>query len=101
MKADRMRVLYFVVHDEITNLPKKIKVIGSCDNTILEQFELSPDIWWNEYYAPLQEQIETVRALGSYDEKLTLEMKKAELEIKKFDRKSDRFGSVFFVLKKA
>ena len=92
---------FLVVHDEITDLLRKIELIGACGYTILEQFELPPDIWWRKYYAPLQKQIETARAQGFSDEKLTREMKEAELEIKEFDRKSDRFGSVFFILKKA
>jgi len=29
--------------------------------TLLEQFELPPDIWWKEYYQPLMKQIETLQ----------------------------------------
>ena len=91
---------FLVVHDEMTDLPGKIEVIQRCGYLLLGQLELPPDIWWNEYYAPLQKQIKAVRATGAIDEKLIRRIILAEQEIKEFDRKSNRFSSVFFVLKK-
>jgi ubiquinone/menaquinone biosynthesis C-methylase UbiE len=56
---------FLVVHDELTDLPKKIESIHHCGYFLLGKFELSPDIWWNGYYAPLRKQVEAVRATGS------------------------------------
>ena len=91
---------FLVVHDELTDFPGKIEAIQNCGYLLLDHFELTPDIWWKEYYAPLQKQIEVVRATGAIDEKLNRRIIVAEQEIKEFDSKSNRFSSVFFVLKK-
>ncbi len=91
---------FLVVHDEMTDLPGKIKVIHRCGYSLLGQIELSPDIWWNEYYVPLEKEIKTVRATGFVDEKSIRQIQKVEQEIKVFDYKNDRFASVFFVLKR-
>ncbi len=92
---------FLVIHDEMTDLQGKVELIHACGYTILEQFKLLPEIWWNEYYAPLQKQIKTVKAMGSPGKKLTRKMEKAEREIKEFDPENDQFGSVFFILKRA
>jgi len=92
---------FLVVHDEMANLDRKIETIDRCGYALIGQFEISPDIWWNKYYVPLQKQIEKVKASGAHDEQLIREINKAEQEISHFDRKSDQFGSVFFVLKRA
>ncbi|HUU44873.1 MAG TPA: methyltransferase domain-containing protein [Acidobacteriota bacterium] len=92
---------YLVVHDAVSDLQRKIELTHTCGYTILGQFELPPDIWWNEYYAPLKRELETLKGAGSLDQRVANEMKTAEREIAEFDSESDRFSSVFFVLKRA
>ena len=92
---------YLIVHDAMTDLPRKIGLTCTCGYTILGQFELSPDIWWDEYYVPLKRQLETLRGVGSLDKEVINEIRTAKREIEEFDYESDRFGSVFFVLKRA
>jgi len=92
---------YLVVHDALSDLKRKIDLTRTCGYTILGQFELSPAIWWKEYYEPLKRQLKVLHGMGSQDKSVISEMKTAEREIDEFDYESDRFGSVFFVLKKA
>lgn len=92
---------YLVVHDALSDLQKKIESTRACGYTILGRLELPPDIWWNEYYAPLKRQLEVLQEAGPLDKGIISEIKKAEREIKEFDCENDRFGSVFFVLKRA
>ena len=91
---------YLVVHDAVSDLQRKIELIRTCGYTILGQFELPPNIWWNKYYAPLKRQLETMPRVDSPDKRIIEEIKTAEREIKEFDCESDRFGSVFFILKR-
>ena len=92
---------YLVIHDALSDLQRKIDSTGTCGYEILAQFELSSVIWWEKYYAPLKRQIETLQGMDSLDKKIIDEIETAEREIKEFDHESDRFASVFFVLKKA
>jgi ubiquinone/menaquinone biosynthesis C-methylase UbiE len=92
---------YLVVHDALSDLQRKIESTRTCGYAILAKFELSPDTWWDEYYAPLKRELEVLQEVGSLDERTISEIKAAEREIKEFDCENDRFGSVFFVLKRA
>lgn len=91
---------YIVVHDVLSDLQKKNGIACACGYTILGQFELPTDTWWNEYYAPLKRKLEALQGTDSRDKRVIEEIKTAEREIKDFDFGCDRFGSVFFVLKK-
>lgn len=90
-----------VVHDALSDLQRKIAVTYACGYTMLGQLELSPAVWWNEYYKPLKKQLEVLQAVASPDKKVISEINNAVREIEEFDPGSDRFGSVFFILKKA
>ena len=91
---------FLVVHDAMTDLLGKIELTRTCGYTIVGQFELPPNIWWNEYFAPLKKQLKTVQKMGSLDDRVIKEIRMAEREIREFDSESNRFGSVFFVLEK-
>jgi len=91
---------YLVVHDELSDLRRKTDLIRICGFITLGQFELSPKIWWNEYYAPLKRRLEELQDMGLSDKMVKEEMKTAERELKEFDLESDRFASIFLVLKK-
>ena len=91
---------FLVVHDAMSDLQRKVELTRTCGYTMLGQVELPPDVWWNGYYAPLKEQIEAMKRTGSVDQTVANEIKTAEKEIAEFDPQNDRFGSVFFVLKK-
>jgi SAM-dependent methyltransferase len=91
---------YLVVHDAMSDLRKKIEFTSACGYTMLGQIELSPDIWWKEYYEPLQRQIKKLRGTSPSDKIMVNEIEAANREIEEFDPKCDRFGSVFFILKK-
>ena len=91
---------YLVVHDSVADLKRKIELTRACGYVILGKFELPPDIWWKEYYAPLKRQLETLKEADSLDKRVIDEIKIAEREIEEFDSESDRFGSDFFILQR-
>lgn len=91
---------YQVVHDVSKDLQRKTELTCICGFTGLGQFELSQEIWWKEYYEPLEKQLEKYRGMASWSERIKHEMKAAEQEIEAFEYDDSRFASVFFVLKK-
>ena len=45
---------FLVIHDENKNKTKKLGLITKYGYTLIAQFELSNNLWWREYYAPLE-----------------------------------------------
>jgi SAM-dependent methyltransferase len=91
---------YVVVHDALTDLQMKIQMTRTCGYSIQGRLELPPAVWWNEYYAPLRDRLDTLQQSSSSNRRIREEISAARREIKEFDPGDDRFGSVFFVLKK-
>ncbi len=89
-----------VVHDDASGLQRKVELVRACGYTTLGQFELSPTVWWNEYYVPLKNHLETLREQGSSDKRVIDKVKTTEQEIKWFECENNRTGSVFFVLRR-
>jgi SAM-dependent methyltransferase len=86
---------YFIIHDEIANHKKKMKIIEKNNYKLLDSFELNEDIWWNDYYNILEEKI------TSYNDKNIYNLFKDDLrEIKMYKKNPMRFRSIYYILKK-
>jgi cyclopropane fatty-acyl-phospholipid synthase-like methyltransferase len=91
---------YLVVHDGWSDLQRKTKLTRTCGYTIAGQFELSPEIWWSAFYAPLQQQLDALKQSENLSPSDLSAMETAAREIRAFDREREQFGSVFFILRK-
>ncbi len=91
---------YLVIHDVLSDLEKKVELISACGYTTLGEFIIPPEIWWKKYYEPLKRHLEVFQRESALDKRTLNEIKAAAREIEEFDPKCDRFGSVFFILKK-
>jgi ubiquinone/menaquinone biosynthesis C-methylase UbiE len=91
---------FLVVHDEEKNLAEKLRLIADCGYCLLGHFTLPGDIWWADYFNPLQERIlELEEKYGGRPEVLKeLVSKKKEAAMVK--NSPQDFGSVFFVMQK-
>jgi ubiquinone/menaquinone biosynthesis C-methylase UbiE len=86
---------YFVIHDEIKNHNKKLKIIERNQYKLLGSFELNEDIWWNDYYDLLE------RKITASSDKNIRDMFKRELdEIEMYKKNPARFRSMYYILKK-
>lgn len=80
---------FLVVHDEDTEITKKLELIEKYGYEILGQIDVSHDEWWKRYYEPLESLLD--------QEKLDTESTGASrTEIDRF--KKTRMGSIFFIL---
>ena len=91
---------YLVVHDELTDVEKKVESVHDAGFKVRGRFELPPSVWWCEYYAPLKRHLDMIRSIGPLSDKLTTAAKAAEREIAEFDTHSDRYGSFFIIMQK-
>jgi SAM-dependent methyltransferase len=89
---------FLVVHDEITNITQKLEQISGCGYDLLGHFTLPGDIWWTEYYGPLEERINGLRTEYNDEPQALLKLDKEQREIELFKKNPRRYGSAFFVM---
>ena len=92
---------FLVVHDETGDIPGKLKQITKSGYELLGHFALSEDVWWTEYYGPLEEQIRHARARCATESANPAELSPEQREIDAFKRDPKSCASAFFVMQKA
>ena len=82
---------HLAIHDDARNTPQKLRLISKCGYEVTSYFEISYQVWWEEYYQPLELYI---------DELLNTDVSYYNIrnEIKQF--KKSKAGSTFFVIRK-
>ena len=58
-----------VIHDEQGNVSEKLEQISNCGYELLGYFMLSKEIWWTEYFTPLEKWIAESRTTYIHDSK--------------------------------
>ena len=91
---------FLVVHDEITNITKKLEQISGCGYDLLGHFTLPEGTWWTEYYGPLEKRVNEMRIKHADEPQACLELDKEQREIDMFKQNPRRYSSVFFVMQK-
>lgn len=92
---------FMVIHDEKGNIEEKLRQIYSCCYELVGHFILSKDIWWTEYYAPLEKFIVEARIKYPDDPKALRVIGNTQQEIDMFKKNPERNSSVLFVMKKS
>jgi ubiquinone/menaquinone biosynthesis C-methylase UbiE len=91
---------FLIVHDDLGDLTEKRRRISQCGYELINHFILSEDIWWNEYYAPLERKLNEVRAKPISDRETVAVLNDDQCEIDKFKRDPKRYRSVFLIMRK-
>ncbi len=89
-----------VVHDDLGDLACKIGQIAGNGYELLNSFTLSENIWWKEYYEPMEDLIKKTKTERAGKPELLDELKDDERELDLFRNYPARFRSVFFIMKK-
>ena len=92
---------FLVVHDEISEIPKKLKTISVCGYKLIEHFVVPEDIWWNTYYCPLEKRIQKLRKKYRGDPDALAILDKEQHGVDEFKQNPKYRGSVFFVMQKS
>ena len=91
---------FLVVHDEIKNITEKLKVIPSCGYTLLGYFPLREDVWWIEYYGPLEKRVQELSAKYAEHPEILRVLDKKRNEIEMVKKNPRNYASVFFVMRR-
>ncbi|MFC1893711.1 class I SAM-dependent methyltransferase [Chloroflexota bacterium] len=91
---------FIVVHDEKGNIEDKLKQISGCGYELVGYFVLTEDVWWAEYFTPLEELINESRIKHADDPQVLEELQNAQRELDMFQKNPQLNSSVFLTIKK-
>jgi len=89
-----------VVHDEQGNVRVKLEQISNCGYALIGYFILSEEIWWTEYFAPLEKLVIETRTKYPYNQSVLEEIQQAQVELDMYKQYPERNSSVCFIMKK-
>ena len=91
---------YLILHDGIKNVPSKLKSIPKCGYKLLEYFTLPEDVWWTDYYYPLENRLKNLRSKIYNDTENLKAIKKLQDEVN-FVKKNPKTGrSLFYIMQR-
>jgi len=91
---------FMAIHDEQGNIQEKLEQISKCGYELLGYFTLSEDVWWKEYFAPLEKWLAESQTGYADDQSIIEEIHQAQGELEMFKKHPERNSSVCFVMKK-
>ena len=91
---------FLVVHDERGNLSDKLEIVSRCGYKLLNHFSLPVNVWWEEYYEPLEKWIKELYIIYKNAPEALNTLKKYQEEIDKVKKTPTKFVSAFFILMK-
>ena len=91
---------YMGIHDVMGNIEEKINYITEGGYRLLDHFVLDRNIWWNEYYSPLEREIRKMKDRRSDVSDIASKFEKELREIEMYKKNPEEFESAFFVIKR-
>jgi ubiquinone/menaquinone biosynthesis C-methylase UbiE len=92
---------FLVVHDDVGDINEKRELISKNGYQVIDIFIISKDIWWTEYYCPLEKHIQEVREKYKDDQEILAILDEEQQEIDHFQSDLGSKGSAFFVMQKS
>jgi len=91
---------FLVIHDENKDKTKKLGLVTKYGYTLIAQFEISKNLWWREYFTPLEQLIQEFRNKYPNDTELIKELNNDQVEIDKCRLDSVVNSSFFAIMQK-
>ena len=88
---------FCVLHDDASDTVKKLSSVTKAGYTLIDHFTLSPKIWWDYYYGPLE--IELAKLPPSNDGN-SISFPLIREEISGYKKNPARYSSVFILMQK-
>jgi len=91
---------FLVVHDDLSGLKEKMEKVSQCGYKLVGHFILNEDVWWNEYYARLEEKLNEIRSAHINSKGVIKLLSYDQQEVSGYKKDKERYRSVFFVMEK-
>ncbi len=89
-----------VIHDAIEGKADRVEIIHSNGYRLLGHFNLSQELWHQEYFIPLKKRHDILKTRDKVSEEDKTELQRLEKEIQDFENYPNRQQSEFFVMQK-
>ena len=77
-----------------------LSTIRSCGYEVLGHFTLPQSAWWEPYYCPLEERLQSFRKKYAADPERIEMIESFEREIEIYRKYSSYYGNVFYVMQR-
>ncbi len=91
---------FLVIHDENSEKKRKLDLSEKYGFTIIQEFDLTEDVWWRDYYAPLETLINSLITRTAEDSEFRKKLKKEQDEVQLARCRSIIISSFFVILQK-
>ena len=91
---------FMALHDEKGDVGEKLAQISGCGYELLGYFILDQDVWWKEYFGPLEKLINEAQTKYADNPGVLELVHSAKGELDMFKKNPQRNSSAFFVMKK-
>lgn len=91
---------FLVVHDEIEIVSSKLKKIKSYGYKLINHFKLPEDVWWTEYFKPLEKRMEKLCTKYKNNSEALKILNKFQNDINMFKRNPKKHRSAFYIMQK-
>ena len=91
---------FLVVHDDIGDVERKHDLIPLCGYVLIDMFVIPKEVWWSEYYCPLEKKVKALQKKYSNDPEALALLDKEQKEVEAFKNNPQLHGSVFFLMQK-
>jgi len=91
---------FLVVHDDRGNIGEKMLAILHNQYVLIGSFEINEDIWWEEYYKPLNDKLIEIRNKYHGDSGIENILQNDQEQIDRYHNNRSAYRSAFFILKK-
>lgn len=87
------------IYPGIRTVPEHLGQIPACGYDLIGHFALPEDIWWTEYYRPLQDRIRELRTKYADHSETLAVLDREQRDIELYKKYQKWYGSAFFVMK--
>ena len=98
--SEEAQSFWHEAYPAMTTVEGNTKTAAECGYEIFDHFTLPESAWWDEYYTPLAVRAARLRQEADTNPALAEVLDDTESEISVYDRYSDSFGYVFYLMRK-
>lgn len=96
---DDLKAFWSEGYPAMRDVQGNLDAIAKLGYEVVDHFTPPPDVWWDEYYGPLQVRLSTLRKKYAGNAKAQSLFDDEQVEIDIFHKYSDWYGTAFFILK--
>jgi hypothetical protein len=88
------------VYPGIKTASENIQIVRGCRFELIDHFPVPEEVWWHDYYAPLETLILQLREKYALDQEALRVLEKEQHEVDLYRKYSKWYGSAFYVMRK-